>query len=144
MHANSAIAYTGIPLQKHSATQANKCVPEIAYVISMGLDTATFEDRLQKIMANRPFAEKTAYKNGMLFCTTSENVFFPAESSALGLVYTIPDYQFTFHTGLIFTLIEKFVGVYTIYIPVHSAVNPYCQVLTAVICWNILKTKILP
>ena len=51
-------------------------------------------------------------------------------------VYTTV-YRFTFHTGLIFTPIEKFVGVYTI--PVHSAVSPYCQVLTAVFCCNVLE-----
>ena len=39
---------------------------EYSYVISMWLDIATFEEKLPK--------------NGVLFCTTSENVFFIAES----------------------------------------------------------------
>ena len=54
-------------------------------------------------------------------------------------------YPITFHTGLIFTLTEKFVGVYTT--PFHSVVPGHTfateLVLIAIMYWNIFITAIL-
>ena len=46
-------------------------------------------------------------------------------------------YPITFHTGLIFTLTEKFVDVYTT--PFHYVVRSYFRYRTGVNCYNVLE-----